>query len=160
MAHPALLYGVELLIIDLKRFAYLDDCTRGVLQIGNSTFQTIERPWVAFPEGPGGTPFESCIPDGDYRLRHYTRPTGKKALILSSADHGVYEQDEDRIAGKGRYLILIHPGNTVDDVVGCIAPGLHGEDRFVGSSRVAMLKILELLADAEHTIRIGPKGAV
>ena len=147
------------MIIDLKRFAYMDDRTRGVLQIGNSTFQTVERPWVPFLEGPGGTPFESCIPDGDYHLRHFTRPTGQKSLILSNPEHGVYEEDEDRLAGEGRYLILIHPGNTVADVVGCIAPGLHGDETGVGSSRLAMKKILELLEGFEHTIRISPKGA-
>lgn len=149
-----------IMIIDLKRFAYLSNCTRGVLQIGVDTFQTIERPWVPLLDGPGGTPFESCIPDGDYRLRAFTRPSGKKAFILSNPEHGVYELDEDRVGGKGRYLILIHPGNTVDDVVGCIAPGLHGEDRVVGSSRLAMYKIIQLLEGFEHTIRISPKGAV
>lgn len=148
------------MIIDLKRFAYLDDRTRGVLQIGNSTFQTIERPWVPLSTGPGGTPFESCIPDGDYRLRHFTRPSGQESLILSNAEHGVYENEADRVGGEGRYLILIHPGNTVDDVVGCIAPGLHGDETIVGSSRLAMKKILELLEGFEHTIRIGPKGAI
>ena len=149
-----------IMIIDLKRFAYLSDCTRGVLQIGVDTFQTIERPWVPLLDGPGGTPFESCIPDGDYRVRAFTRPSDKKALILSNADRGVYEKDEDRVDDKGRYLILIHPGNTVKDVVGCIAPGLSGEDRFVGSSRLAMDKILKLLEGFEHTLRISPKGAI
>ncbi len=145
--------------IELERFAYLDDCTRGVLRVGNHSFQTIERPWVRNPDGAGGTPFESCIPDGSYRLRPYTRPSGKKAFILSNPDLGVWEQDGDRIQTSwGRYLILIHPGNTVDDVVGCIAPGLTGSDRSVGSSRAAMLKMLELLEGSEHDLRILPKG--
>lgn len=148
------------MIIDLKRFAYLGDCTRGVLHIGTERFQTIERPWIPSPEGPGGTPFESCIPDGDYNLSHYMRPSGKKSFILSSHEKGVYEQAEDRgLKGLGRYLILIHPGNTVDDVVGCIAPGLTGGDHFVTDSRKAMLKILELLNTSHHELRISPKGA-
>ncbi len=156
------------MLIELNRFAYLTDCTRGILKIGTNSFQTIERPWIAFPDGPGGTPFESCIPDGDYHLRNYTRPSGKKALILSNSDKGVYETIQDMEQGardmeqgdkeQGRYLILIHPGNTVDDVVGCIAPGLTGSDRFVSNSRKAMLKILRLLEGYEHTIQIGPKG--
>lgn len=153
-----------IMIIDLKRFAYLEDFTRGVLQIGNNTFQTIERPWVPLLQGSGGTPFSSCIPDGDYRLRAHTRPSGQKSLILSNAGRGVYESESDRVEGKGRYLILIHPGNTAADVVGCIAPGLYEgtELGFVGSSRLAMKKILSLLEDSDalHTIRIGPKGAV
>lgn len=143
----------------LKRFAYLDECTRGVLHVGNHTFQTIERPWVKNPDGKGGTPFESCIPDGTYRVRAYTRPSGKKAFILSNADNGVFEQQEDMEGAAGRYLILIHPGNTVSDVVGCIAPGLTGADRSVSNSRSAMLKIFELLNGYEHELRIAPKGA-
>ena len=146
------------MIIELKRFAYLSDCTRGVLHVGNDTFQTIERPWISFPDAPGGTPFESCIPDGTYRLRSYTRPSGKMAFILSNSDHGVYEQEGDRPNAQGRYLVLIHPGNTTADVVGCIAPGLTGTDRAVGSSRNAMLKLHELLAGFEHELRIQPKG--
>jgi len=146
--------------LTLERFAYLDDCTRGVLHIGNHTFQTIERPWLKDPGGPGGTPFESCVPDGTYRIRAYTRPSGKKSFILSNPDNGVYEKNDERpTTESGRYKILIHPGNTVDDVVGCIAPGLIGGDHFVRDSRKAMGKILELLEGYEHELRIVPKGA-
>ena len=147
------------MIITLERFAYLSDCTRGVLHVGTDAFQTVERPWVRNPDGKGGTPFESCIPDGTYRLRGYTRPSGKKAFILSNPDQGVYEQQEDMGGAIGRYLILIHPGNTVADVVGCIAPGLTGGERSVGSSRNAMLKLHELLDGMEHELRVAPKGA-
>ena len=90
------------MIIDLKRFAYLEECTRGVLQIGTSTFETVERPWVPLFGGPGGKPFESCIPDGDYRRRAFTRPSGQNSYILSNPLLGVYETDGDRVAGKGR----------------------------------------------------------
>lgn len=148
------------MIITLERFAYLDDCTRGQLHVGNNTFQTIERPWIKNQAGPGGAPFESCVPDGVYRLRPYTRPSGKKAFIFSNPDVGVFEQDGDRPHdGWGRYLTLIHPGNTAEDVVGCIAPGLTGDDRFVGNSRNAMLKLHELLNGGEHDLAIRPKGA-
>jgi len=146
--------------IVLKRFAYLDDCTRGVLHVGNHAFQTIEQEWHKNTAGPGGLPFESCIPDGTYRLHSHMRPSGKKAFILSSTDCGVYESDGDRVDSSwGRYLVLIHPGNTTADVVGCIAPGLTGTDRAVGSSRNAMLKLHELLDGGEHTLEIRPKGA-
>lgn len=143
----------------LERFSYLDDCTRGILYVGNQSFQTIERPWVRNPEAPGGKPFESCIPDGEYRLQGHTRPSGKKAFILSNEALGVYENQTDLPEeGKGRYLILIHVGNTVSDVVGCIAPGLTGIDRAVLESRKAMLKLHELLNGSEHRIEIRPKG--
>lgn len=146
------------MIIQLERFAYLDDCTRGVLTIGQQSFQTVERPWVKNKDYAGGLPFESCVPDGTYRLRAYTRPSGKKAFILSNPELGVYEQAEDRPDGKGRYLILIHPGNTTADVVGCIAPGLTGGATHVNNSRAAMGRILELLDGFEHQLHISPKG--
>lgn len=143
----------------LDRFAYLDDCTRGVLHVGNHTFQTIERPWVRNPAGEGGMPFESCIPDGTYSLQNHTRPSGKKAFILRNSALGVYSFDSELTTpGLGRYLILIHVGNTVDDVVGCIAPGLTGVDRGVRDSRKAMLKLHELLNGGEHRLEIRPKG--
>lgn len=148
------------MIIVLERFAYLDDCTRGVLKVGNQSFQTIERPWIRNPAGPGGTPFESCVPDGTYQLHHYMRPSGKKSFIFSNPDLGVWEQSEDRDSTAwGRYLTLIHPGNTTADVVGCIAPGLTGSDRSVSSSRNAMLKLHELLDGSSHDLAIRPKGA-
>lgn len=146
------------MIVELERFAYLDDCTRGVLKIGHQSFQTIERPWIKNNESAGGLPFESCVPDGTYRLRAYVRPSGKKAFILSNPDLGVYEQAEDRPFDNGRYLILIHPGNSTADVVGCIAPGLTGDLKFVGNSRAAMTRIIELLEGFEHQLRIFPKG--
>ncbi len=145
--------------IILERFAYLNDCTRGVLHVADKAFHTIERPWIKNPAGPGGLPFESCIPDGTYRLRGYTRPSGQEAFILSNPDCGVWEQDAERGVAWGRYLILIHPGNTVADVVGCIAPGMSGQDRSVGSSRAAMQQLQTLLSGYEHELVICPQGA-
>lgn len=144
----------------LKRFAYTDNYTRGELYVGEDTFQTVEKPWFRNEYAPGGTPFESCIPDGSYRLRGFTRPSGDKAFILSNPDHGVYE-DESHLpsVGRGRYLILIHPGNTVDDVVGCIAPGMTGSADAVWDSRKAMAMLLTKLEGYEHELLILPKGA-
>ena len=147
------------MIVTLKRFAYLDKCTRGLMTAGNVVFHTIERPWVKNHNGPGGKPFESCVPDGTYRLRGFTRPSGKQAFILSNPELGVWEQNASRESDTwGRYLCLIHPGNTVEDVVGCIAPGLTGSDYSVGNSRVAMQKLHTLLDGYEHELVIEPKG--
>lgn len=148
------------MIIHLYRHAYLDDCTRGTLHIQEHEFQTVERPWVPATGGPGGTPYESCIPDGTYRVRGFVRPSGRRVFILSNPQEGVWEQDSERQGVSwGRFLILIHAGNTADDVVGCIAPGMIGYDRAVGNSRAAMTKLLELLEGYEHELVIGPKGA-
>ena len=145
--------------IYLRRFAYMDSCTRGQLNVRGNVFETIERPWVRNPKGPGGLPFKSCVQDGSYILRPFTRPSGNKAFILSNPDLGVFEQDDDRKSGEwGRYLILIHSGNTVEDVVGCIAPGMSGVEKAVWESRKAMSKIVGLLQDDEHELVIEPKG--
>ena len=99
------------MIVVLERFAYLWNCTRGTLSVGNEVL-------------------------------------------------GVWEQDEERDTKEwGRYLVLIHPGNTVKDVVGCIAPGISGTEDSVIDSRKAMLKIHTALDGWEHEIIIRPKGA-
>lgn len=147
------------MIVTLERYAYLEDCTRGEMFIGEHTFQTIERPWVKNPEAAGGLPFKSCVPDGEYRMRSFVRPSGDKVMILSNPDLGVYEQEADMPEpGKGRYLILIHVGNNVEDVVGCIAPGMTGDLKNVWNSRVAMQKVMELLEGYEHKLKIMPRG--
>jgi len=129
----------------LTRFAYTPTETQGVLDTGTGDqYWTIERPWVNDIH-PGGKSFESCIPDGEYELRPHTRPSGDKVVALVNPELGVWYQKEDRPDVWGRYLVLIHAGNFVEDIVGCIAPGLsrtiHNNRVMVGSSRAAMQKI-------------------
>lgn len=143
----------------LKRFAYFHDCTRGVLQVGEDYFETVERPWIRNPDGKGGVPFKSCVPDGAYILRPYTRASGKQAFIFSNPELGVWETQAEKGSKIGRYATLIHVGNTTADVVGCIAPGMRGSDHAVEQSRTAMNMLLQLLTDNEYTLEISPKGA-
>ena len=128
----------------LKRVAYTRTETQGVLWAGSQAFETIERPWVRGPH-PGGQSFESCIPDGEYELRPHNRPDGAKVVALINPDLGVWYMKEDRPDVWGRFLILIHAGNFVRDIVGCIAPGLsrtiHNNEVMVTSSRAAMKKL-------------------
>jgi len=148
------------MIITLERFAYFEDCTRGKLTIASDEFQTVERPWIKNPLGPGGVPRESCIPDGSYRLRDWVRPSGANVFIFSNPDLGVWEQEADSEGvAWGRFLALMHVGNTVEDVVGCIAPGMSGGVHHVSKSRIAMDRILELLQGSEHELVIVPKRA-
>ena len=132
------------MILTLTRYAYTPTETQGVLQAGNEFFQTIERPWIKGPH-IGGASFESCIPDGRYKLVKHTRPNGDKVVALVNPRLGVWYQKEDRPDVWGRYLVLIHSGNYVSDIVGCIAPGLTRtiyNNRFmVGASRAAMNRI-------------------
>jgi hypothetical protein len=132
--------------------------TEGFLSFEKEILATIERPWI--DDGtPGGKPFQSCIPDGKYDLVPHTRPDGKASLALLGPANGVYYAQGDVPPEGGRYLILIHVGNWVDDIVGCIAPGLakgpSNQGPMVKSSSVAMKRILEYVDgdDAQLTIR-------
>lgn len=107
----------------LERYSYSTTETEGLLTLPDSrVLNTIERPWVP-GTAPGGTPFKSCVPDGLYMLAPFKRPSGEQAYILWNEDLGVYKFPEHHAALPGRDLILIHTGNWVSDVVGCIAPG-------------------------------------
>ena len=129
----------------LERFCYSETETEGRLWLdGETSFYTLERPWVGGV--PGGVPFRSCVPDGTYDLVEHTRPNGDVVFALRNPHLHVYYDEADRGDQPGRYLILMHAGNYVEDVVGCIAPGIdrtiYKNRRMVTSSRKAMAKIL------------------
>lgn len=129
----------------LKRYNYSDTETEGRLWLGDeqSVF-TLERPWL--PGLPGGMPFASCVPDGEYELIPHRRQNGDSVFALRNPACGVYYTEQERGDRSGRYLILIHSANFVEQVVGCIAPGLvrtiAENKRMVRSSREAMKKIM------------------
>ena len=123
---------------------------QSVLSFGDTTLYTIERPWI--PSAPGGEPFESCVPAGIYSLRPH-KHNGRESLALTNHGLGVYYLPEDRPQGIGRYFILIHAGNWVKDVVGCIAPGLDRGNAMVIHSRDAMQKILAFEPEEIEIVR-------
>lgn len=131
--------------------------TTGRLVFGGQELATLERPWI--PSSPGGEPFKSCVPAGLYRLVRHRRKNGDTVLALINHGLGVYYEKDDRPNGVGRYLILIHSANWVDQIAGCIAPGLaaalSNRGPMVTSSRIAMDRIMDYLrADsAELEIR-------
>jgi hypothetical protein len=92
-------------------------------------------------------PFVSCVPDGSYQLLEHVRPDGTEVLALRNPDHGVYYDRGERPDTGGRYLILIHSANYVEQVQGCIAPGINHtiyDNRvMVTNSRQAMRLIRE-----------------
>lgn len=119
------------LILELRRDPnFRDDCTLGVLTVlGFPTrLQTIERPWVLNPlGGKSGAKYESCVAEGTYNLTRHLRPSGEKAWALVNHELDVYYLPSDVPKGREkmtRTLVLIHAGNYVHDVVGCIAPGM------------------------------------
>jgi len=86
---------------------------------GEQIAVTVEKPWS------DNKPFESCIPQGKYKLVTFIRGNGDHVFALINKEIGVYKTQADMMAsgGKGRYSILIHVANYADDVVGCIGPG-------------------------------------
>lgn len=105
-------------------------CTLGVLTVlGYPTrLQTIERPWVPNVHGgKSGAKYESCVAEGTYNLTRHLRPSGERAWALVNHELDVYYLPSDVPRGREaatRTLVLIHAGNFVHDVIGCIAPGM------------------------------------
>lgn len=131
--------------------------TQGILTAGSLRLATLERPWIPDPLHNGGLSFESCVPEGLYKLVQHFRPTGELCLALVNSDNNVYHYEPNW--GHGRYLILIHAANYAHEVVGCIAPGLartiYNNRVMVTSSREAMRRLHSVVDfDRDHTLLI------
>jgi hypothetical protein len=72
----------------------------------------VERPWA------NNKARESCIPDGEYQMQWYNSPKFGPTWALIGDTVSLFPQ-----AGKARAAVLIHKGNTMDDLLGCIALG-------------------------------------
>jgi hypothetical protein len=148
----------------LTRFAYLPDCTLGWLMAGGLKLATIERPWFPNPKGIGGMPRVSCVPDGLYNVRPHTSDKFPDTYALVNQALGVYYQPGDIPAGQqwGRSAILIHAGNTVTDVIGCIAVGTsHSDDlasHSVKDSRAALNQFRAVLGRSNAILQIRPSA--
>lgn len=124
----------------LERFAYVKGMgTFGTMTISSLPFScfTVEQDWE------DNKPELSCIPEG-----HYT-------LVRGRYNQGGYETFELRNV-PGRSLIKIHRGNTMDDLLGCIAPGkklgfMHGKWAVVGST-AAFAEFMAALDGVDETI--------
>ena len=128
--------------------------TMGRLWLGENPLElhTVEQEWR--PTAPGGEPNNSCVPAGRYDLFPHTRPNGDHVLVLFNPGLGVYVHADERPEGVGRFMILIHAGNTHKSVSGCIAPGTGRSDQMVTHSRDAMLKIMEYVGNEEAELFI------
>lgn len=94
----------------LQRVAYRPDCTLGVLLDDQEDLMycTLEEPWLDNKQGI------SCIPEGEYICKPHTGTKFKDVWEITNIP--------------GRSAILIHSGNSTDDIEGCILVG-----RFFGS---------------------------
>lgn len=89
----------------LERFAYSPLGTFGRIMFNGKTWYTVERPWLDNKANI------SCIPEGTYTANRYKSPTPGRGIVWQL----------NRVPN--RSFIQIHPGNTQQDVVGCIALG-------------------------------------
>lgn len=99
--------------IKLERIAYTPQGTFGRIHVGMQEVYTIERPWL------DNWPSVSCVPVGMYELSPHssTRYPETWALVGDTVSHFPDP-------AKPRSAILLHVGNTIADLSGCIAPGL------------------------------------
>lgn len=144
----------------LTRFAYTPERTLGQLVVGGLTLATIERPWIDNPAGPGGKARESCVPEGTYAVRSHDGGAFRNVWALVNPDLGVWYQPGQIPKGQrwGRSAILIHAGNRVRDVVGCIAVGrqhgvINGEPAVI-LSQLAIGDMRRTLGRDAHTLII------
>lgn len=119
----------------LERIAYTPLGTFGRIIMDEFECFTVERPWL------DNKPRQSCIPEGTYDL------------LLGRYNRGGYPAYEVMNV-PNRSLIKIHIGNTIDDIVGCIAPGkaLGFLERkwAVTSSKKAFQEFMTVMDGAEH----------
>jgi hypothetical protein len=147
--------------VTLVRFAYFADYTLGWLTADEERFATIERPWLPNPDGPGGTLSKSCVPEGTYVVRPHDTDRFPGTYALVNETLGVYYQERPSGQKWGRTAILIHKGNFVRDVIGCIAIGArharpNGQHGVVEST-VALERLRVLLGRTErHELGIMP----
>lgn len=143
----------------LERHAYLSDRTTGMLHLEDESFHTLERPWIRTPLHKGGMNYESCVPDGVYILQAFDSEHHHNVWSLNNAELDVFVYKPEKGVAEGRWAILIHVGNYIKDIIGCIAPGLTGDDKNVWHSKAAIVRMRELLNDGDHVLTIKPKGA-
>lgn len=146
--------------LQLTRYAYLNSCTLGWLTAGDLRLATIERPWLPNPEGRGGAPEKSCIPDGHYEVLPHHSGRYPNVYALRNEVLGVYHQQLPVGQRWGRVAILIHNGNWVKNVIGCIAVGLnHGSETAEPSvihSMTALNRLRTALRREKHQLLIRP----
>lgn len=97
--------------IFLERFAYSPHGTFGTLRVGDRSWYTVELPWE------GNAQQTSCIPEGVYTLKKRFSP------VVQRSSGNEFSSGWEVTDVINRSYIMLHPGNTIDDLQGCIAPG-------------------------------------
>jgi hypothetical protein len=150
--------------LTLVRFCYHPRVTLGHLFVDGLKLATLEEPWSADPDGPGGQKrepghYESCVPDGLYNLIPHSGAQFQGVYCLVNQMLGVYRWPGDIPAGQkwGRATILIHNGNVLDHTLGCILIGrAHDGYERVKDSRLALADLQAKLGTERHSLEIRP----
>lgn len=146
--------------MELTRFAYLPDVTLGWLTVGGLRLATLERPWLPNPMGAGGLQRQSCVPDGAYQVTPYTSARFSDVYKLQAPGLGVYPDTLPPGQDWGRVAILMHAGNAVEDVIGCVAVGLShfvsGGQHQILRSQMALAQLRLAIGKAATTLTIQP----
>lgn len=122
------------------------ECTLGLLLIPSLTLCTMERPWIPSATCKGGLKGQSCVPVGVYQLvKHDSKKHPKTWALVNHDLDVVHYEGDDQDPDEDRATCLIHIGNYVRQVEGCIAVGLshaltNGE-HWVTSSTRAMQRL-------------------
>lgn len=125
--------------LTLKRINSSRECVLGVLELDDKEIcKTLELPWRDNQKGI------SCIPAGEYKLSPYPSSRFGEVYIVNDVPN--------------RTGILIHTGNTADDIQGCILVGdsygkLNGK-KAVLNSRQAFNLLKETLGEEEYLLNV------
>lgn len=134
-------------LITIIRIKHLPDRELGEIELeGDLIGYTIEQPWK---ENKNNV---SCIPVGSYKLLPHNSPHFGSVVMFYNPELGVY--GEQLPPGRhGRTVCLIHNGNYVTDVQGCVAVGAQMVDfgsphgLGVNHSKDTLEKLRELWGD-------------
>lgn len=124
---------------------------------------TLERPWIPAPAQlrappPCGVKGVSCIPPGIYDLVPHSTDAHPDTFALVNPDLWIYHFESDvppTRRGVARTAVLFHPANYVEELRGCIAPGMTRipyptSKPSVGTSRHAFALLRPFLRDAKQ----------
>lgn len=130
----------------ITRFKQSENGTLGKFELLNEKDSALLKGSTIERGGPDTTESgkNKRIPEGDYNTLRHESPRFKVTLPL------LYNNE----VPKSRY-ILIHWGNSIEDLEGCIALGTsdNGED-FIYKSKAIVLKFLELIEGQDLTVHI------
>jgi hypothetical protein len=135
--------------------------TPGTLVVPGLTCAALSLPWVPNPNGPGGMPLKSCVPDGVYDLLPHDSAAHPGTYIMVNPGLGVYGASIPAGQNWGRTECLLHPGNKPSDVLGCTMLGASNliwqNGFFVDNSVSTYAKLVAILGRTDtHRLIIRP----